>query len=307
VRDRIGRTRRAIYFDYNCLEGVPLQSQAIVEVPFDTFTMGAKENKPLTKRSRLLTEERRRSILELVNREGRAMISDLSKRFGVSAVTVRGDVDSLCKRNLLIRSHGGAIPLDRVVMDSPLEVKATRHHNEKARIGKCAAALVEPGQTVLLDSGTTTLEVARALIQNVPRGITVVTNSLAVASELTLASEINVIMIGGLLRHISQSFVGPQAQKTLSELHVDRFFLGVDGLDPGVGTFTPDVLEAELNATMIRVARRTTVVTDSSKIGRRSLTLIAPIDSIHQLVTDSSIRAEDRLALESRGIEVLVA
>ena len=233
------------------------------------------------------------------------MISDLVKRFGVSAVTARGDVDSLCERNLLMRSHGGAIPTDRMVVDSPLEVKATRHHDEKVSIGKYAATLVEPGQTVLLDSGTTTLEVARALMQSSPRGITMVTNSLAIASELTAASEINVIMEGGLLRHISQSFVGPQAQKMLSELHVDRFFLGVNGLEPEVGPFTPDVLEAELNATMITVARQTTVVADSSKIGRRSLTLIAPIAGIHQVVTDSSIRSEDREALEGRGIEVI--
>lgn len=256
---------------------------------------------------RLLTEERRRAILELVNREGRAMISDLSKRFGVSAVTVRGDVDSLCERDLLLRSHGGAIRSDRVVVDSPLAVKATRHHDEKVRIGKRAASLVEPRQTVLLDSGTTTLEVARSLIHASPRGITVVTNSVAIASELTTASEINVIMIGGLLRHISQSFVGPQAQRMLAELHVDRFFLGVDGLDPEAGAFTPDVLEAELNSSMIGVARHTTVVADSSKIGRRSLTLIAPIKRIHQLVTDSSIRPMDRQALESNGVEVIVA
>jgi DeoR family transcriptional regulator of aga operon len=130
---------------------------------------------------------------------------------------------------------------------------------------------------------------------------------VSIASELTAASEINVIMIGGLLRHIAQSFVGPQAQKMLSELHVDQFFLGVDGLDPEAGAFTPDVLEAELNATMIQVARRTTVVADSSKIGRRSLTLIAPIHRIHQLVTDSSLRPEDRESLERRGVKVFVA
>lgn len=256
---------------------------------------------------RLLTEERRRAILELVNREGRAMISDLSKRFGVSAVTVRGDVDSLCERDLLLRSHGGAIRSGRVVVDSPLSVKATRRHNEKVSIGKRAASLVEPRQTVLLDSGTTALEVARSLIQASPRGVTVVTNSMAVASELTTAPEINVIMIGGLLRHISQSFVGPQAQTMLAELHVDRLFLGVDGLDPEAGAFTPDILEAQLNAAMIGVSKYTTVVADSSKIGRRSLALIAPIERIQQLVTDSSIRPEDRAALEGNGVEVILA
>jgi DeoR family transcriptional regulator of aga operon len=114
-------------------------------------------------------------------------------------------------------------------------------------------------------------------------------------------------MIGGLLRHISQSFVGPQAQTMLAELHVDRLFLGVDGLDPEAGAFTPDVLEAELNAAMIGVSKHTTVVADSSKIGRRSLALIAPIERIHQLVTDSSIRPKDRAALEGNGVEVIVA
>jgi len=256
---------------------------------------------------RLLTEERRRAILELVNRDGRAMISDLSKQFGVSAVTARGDVDSLCERNLLMRSHGGAIPVDRVVVDSPLEVKATRHHDEKVRIGKFAATLVKPGQTVMLDSGTTTLEIARALMRNSPRGITIVTDSLAIASELSAASEINVIVVGGLLRHISQSLVGPQAQKMLAELHVDRLFLGVDGLEPDIGPFTPDILEAQLNATMIEVAKETTVVTDSSKIGRRSLTQISPIKNIDQLVTDSTIRPEDRKTLEENGVEVFIA
>jgi DeoR family transcriptional regulator of aga operon len=258
-------------------------------------------------RARLLTEERRRAILAIVDRQGSALISDLSKQFDVSAVTIRADINSLCERDLLIRSHGGAFRSTDVVLDSPLEVKATRHHEEKVRIGQAAAALVKEGDIVLLDSGTTTLEVARAIAARDLAGLTAITNALDIASELTQHPRISVIMIGGLLRRISRSFVGPQAERMLAGLHVDHLFLGVDGLDPNVGPSTPDVLEAESNAAMIRCARSVSVVTDASKIGQRSLCTIAPITAIHRIITDRSIRPEQKEILLSRGVEVLVA
>ncbi len=258
-------------------------------------------------RPRLLTEERRRAILDIVNRQGSAIITDLSRHFGVSAVTVRADINELCARNLLVRSHGGAIRRAVVALDSPLEIKAGLHHEEKVRIGRAAAALVSAGEIILLDSGTTTLELARALVQRKLPRLTVVTNALTIASELASVSEISLVMIGGVLRQISQSFVGPQAQKMLADLHVDHLFLGVDGLEPDVGPSTPDVLEAELNAAMIGIARQVTVVTDSSKIGRRSLSTIAPLSRVHRIVTDHGLRPEHRAAFESRGVQVVVA
>ena len=253
----------------------------------------------------MLTEERRRAILAMVDRQGSALISDLSKQFEVSAVTIRADINALCKRDLLIRSHGGAFRNSDLVPDSPLEVKASRHHEEKLRIGQAAAALVKEGEIILLDAGTTTLEVSRALMARNLSGLTVITDGLDIASGLSGNGRINVIMIGGLLRHISRSFVGPQAERMLAGLHVDHLFLGVDGLDPNLGPSTPDVLEAESNAAMIRIARQVTVVTDSSKIGRRSLCTIAPIDAVHRIITDRSIRAEHMEVLTSKGIEVI--
>src|SRR5689334_15489580 len=110
--------------------------------------------------TRLLTEERRRAILALVDRQGSALISDLSKQFDVSAVTIRADINALCEKDLLIRSHGGAFRSSDVVLDSPIEVKASQHHEEKVRIGKLAAGLVNEGEIVLFDSGTTTMEVS---------------------------------------------------------------------------------------------------------------------------------------------------
>jgi DeoR family transcriptional regulator of aga operon len=258
------------------------------------------------KKSRLLTEERRREVLEMINRQGRVVISDLSRHFKVSSVTVRADINALSKRDLLVRSHGGAIRQTDVAVDFPLDVKESQHHDEKVRIGQAAAALLQEGQTVLLDSGTTTLEVARAIRKRKLSRVTVVTNSLSAAWELSNVTDINLIMIGGVLRHISRSFAGPQAQKMIAELRVDHFFLGVDGIDPEVGPMTPDILEAELNAIMIRSAREVTVVTDSSKIGRSSLSLIAPIQSVHRIITDSGITPRHAEMLKVRGIQVVI-
>jgi DeoR family transcriptional regulator of aga operon len=254
---------------------------------------------------RLMTEERRRSILEIVNRQGSALISELSKQFGVSAVTIRADIKALCEKDLLVRSHGGAIRRAEVALDAPLEVKAGLHHREKVRIGNAAAALVKEGEIILLDSGTTTLETARALARRNLARLTVVTHALNIAWELASAKQISLIVIGGLLRQISHSMVGPQAQRMLADLHVDHFFLAVDGLEPEVGPSTPDILEAELNAAMIRQARQVTVLADSSKIGRRSLSTIAPITSISRLITDTGIRPEHRAIFEAKGVEVV--
>jgi DeoR family transcriptional regulator, aga operon transcriptional repressor len=256
-------------------------------------------------RPRLLAEERRRAVLEIINQEGRITISELTKRFGVSAVTARVDLAWLTKRGRVVRSHGGAARLTDPALDTPLEVKAPLYRAEKVRIGKAAAALIRSGQTILLDSGTTTLEVARALNQSNLQ-LTVITHALNIAAELSHSPQITLMMIGGELRRVSQSFVGPQAHNMLAKLHVDHFFLAVDGLDLEVGPCTPDVLEAELDAAMIRIAKQTTVVADASKIGRRSLTVIAPISSVHRIITDSGLSADHRAALEAKGLEVLV-
>lgn len=254
---------------------------------------------------RLLAEERRRAVLQVVNREGRITISDLTSRFGVSAVTARADLDVLTKAGRVLRSHGGAVRLAEPDFDAPLDVKGSLHHDEKMRIAEAAASLVRPRQIILLDSGTTCLELARALNQS-GINLTVVTHALNIASELSHSPQITLMMIGGVLRQISQSFVGPQAQTTLNKLRVDHLFLAVDGLDVEAGPSTPDVLEAELNATMIRIARQTTVVADSSKVGRASLTVIAPITSIHRVITDTGIAPDQTAALEAKGVEVIV-
>jgi DeoR family transcriptional regulator of aga operon len=260
---------------------------------------------PPSKHTRLLAEGRRRKILELVERTGQVTVHDVVKRFAVSAVTARSDLDALSSNGAMLRSHGGAVRYEPT-QDYPLKVKATIHRSEKARIGQAAAQLVKPGETIILDSGTTTAEVAKALIREKLKPLTVVTNALNIANELADAQEISLIMIGGLLRTVSYSFVGPQAETMLGDLHANQLFLAVDGLDITNGPFTADVLEAQLNGQMMGVSKVVTVVADSTKLGRRSLFRIGPIESVHRLITDTHAPEDLTEALRNKGIEVIL-
>jgi DeoR family transcriptional regulator of aga operon len=256
---------------------------------------------PTRSPTRLLVEERRRLILDLLDDQERATVEELVERFGVSAVTIRGDLDRLAAAGALVRSHGGA--LKRLESrDVPIAVKATLHHAEKVRIAQAAAALVRDRETIILDSGTTTAEVAKQLKTLEVDSLTVVTNGLNIAIELASLSNIRVIMLGGLLRQVSYSTVGPHAEQTLRGLYADRLFLGVDGLDVDGGLTTPDVLEAQLNALMIKVARETVTVADGSKFRRRSLSVIAPVTDVQRIITDD--KADPEIVATLRGLNV---
>jgi DeoR family transcriptional regulator of aga operon len=257
------------------------------------------------KQPRLLVEERRRRIMELLDAQERVTVEELVSRFGVSAVTVRGDLDALGGAGLLIRSHGGALKRDESADDVPIAVKETQHHAEKVRIGRAAAQLVRDGETIMLDSGTTTLEIARQIRAMRLSSLNVITNALNVAMELATAPFVRLIMIGGILRQMSYSLSGPHAEQTLRHLHADRLFLGVDGIHPEIGLMTPDVLEAQLNAIMIQVSRDVVVVADSSKFERRSLSVISKIDGVHKVITDTRVGEEMVAALRAHGVEVV--
>jgi DeoR family transcriptional regulator of aga operon len=256
--------------------------------------------------SRLLVEERHRKILDLVEKQKRVTVDELVRRFGVSAVTVRADLNALSRSGAVLRSHGGAVKRVGAHQDVPLNVKETLRHGEKVRIGHAAAQMIRENETVMLDSGTTTAEIARHIKFLKLKSLTVITNALNIAMELANLPHIRLIMIGGILRQMSYSLAGPHAEHTLKGLYADRLFLGVDGLDPEIGLFTPDVLEAQLNAVMIRVSREVVVVADSTKFGRRNLSVIAPIDTVHKVITDDKVPPEMVAALKARGVEVVI-
>jgi DeoR family transcriptional regulator of aga operon len=256
-------------------------------------------------RTRLLTEQRRRNLLDLVDQQGQVTVADMIHRFSISAVTVRSDLDALAKIGAVVRSHGGAIRRLEATQDYPLRAKETLHRNEKVRIGKAAAELIRSGETIILDSGTTTAEVARHIKKLKTQSLTVITNALNIATELADCGDITLIMIGGLLRPVSCSFVGPQAEAMMNEFHADRLFLAVDGFDLENGPSTPDVLEAQLNNVMISSAKEVNVVADFSKLGRRSVSKIGPLDRIDRLITDNRAVPEFTEGLRNKGIEVM--
>jgi DeoR family transcriptional regulator, aga operon transcriptional repressor len=253
---------------------------------------------------RLLVEERRRLIVDLVEQQGRATVEELATRFGTSTVTIRADLDALARSSAIARSHGGALPVAPATNDTPLNIKETRWHAQKLRIGQAAAKMIQDGETIILDSGSTTVEIARQIRQMKFESLTVITNALNIALELSGLPHIRVMMLGGLLRDTSYSLVGPDAEQALSKLSADKLFLGVDGLDPVVGVTTPDPLEASLNALMIRVSRETIAVFDASKLGQRSLSVITTVQHLHRAITDSSAEAKAVESLRGAGVEV---
>ena len=255
---------------------------------------------------RLLVEERRRLIVELVEQQGRATVEELATRFGTSTVTIRADLDALARSSAIARSHGGALPAAPATTDTPLNIKETRWHAQKLRIGQAAAKMIRDGETIILDSGSTTVEIARQIRQLKFESLTVITNALNIAMELSGLPQIRVMMLGGMLRQTSYSLVGPDAEQALAKLSADRLFLGVDGLDPEVGVTTPDPLEAALNALMIRVSRQTIAVLDASKLGQRSLSVITPVKNLDIVITDTSASAETVEALRAAGVQVVL-
>jgi DeoR family transcriptional regulator, aga operon transcriptional repressor len=258
----------------------------------------------VNKRGSILNEERHRAIVDFVNQNGRAVVRELAPRFGTSEITIRRDLEMLHERGLLYRTHGGALPIRAAAeSDRNLTERELQHPREKMRIAAAAARLVQKGQSIVLDSGSTTTAIARA-IRDLDQ-LTVITNAINIAAELA-DSRVDVILTGGLLRKNSFSLVGPLAEETLRHLKADMLFLGIDGFDTHHGLSTPNMLEAQLNRAMVDIVVRVIAVCDSSKFGRRSLASIVPVSRIHAVITDKQIPKSDLKALKDAKIEVIL-
>jgi DeoR family transcriptional regulator, aga operon transcriptional repressor len=250
----------------------------------------------------LLIEERRRRICDLLRAEGRVTVEALAARFGTSQVTIRTDLSTLQSAGALTRTHGGALNVPDA--DQSLDVKQLQHRAEKLRIGEAAVALIRDGETIVLDSGTTTAQIARRIRTLELKSINVITNALNIAALLIDVPSVRLIMPGGILRRESNSLSGPLAEAALATLQADRLYLGADGVDPQIGVMTPHLAEAQLNARMIGICRQVVVVADSSKFMRRNISLIARIEQLHMLITDRAAPAEAVEQLRQRGVEV---
>jgi len=252
----------------------------------------------------MLIDERRQHVLALIQRDGRALVGDLSDQLGISRITIRKDLEYLQSKGLIQRTHGGALaPQSGALFDPSLVEKEKLHQKEKQRVADAAVKLVTEGQCVILDSGTTTTAIARSL--RAFSRLTIITNAVNIAAELS-NTDFEVILTGGTLRKNSFSLVGPPAEDHLRDMHADILFLGVDGFDSTVGLTTPNVLESRVNRAMVRASQTVVAVCDSTKFGHISLARIVPTSDINIVITDAGLAPEYAQALEKSGIKVIL-
>lgn len=248
------------------------------------------------------------TILTALQQSGRVSVDALSEQLDVSVVTVRRDLDALEQKGLLRRTHGGAVSIEPLFYepfrrDRSFLAQVERAAEEKRRIGRAAAALISPGETIALTPGTTTTEVIRGLPMNY--NITVVTNTVNVAMELSKRKDVFVFVTGGHLHGEWFSLVGSPAIRALDNMLISTMFIGADGLDATWGASCFNADEAELNSTMMKLARRRVAVVDSGKIGVVANWRICHPSDLHVLVTDTNATDEMVAPFQKLGIEVV--
>jgi DeoR family transcriptional regulator, fructose operon transcriptional repressor len=250
----------------------------------------------------LFAEERKKKILDLLNNSGHIIVNQLAEKFEVSKATIRRDLQELEDRNLLVRSHGGAVPKETTNYEPSLKEKLNKYADQKDEIGKFAASLINEGDTIFLDAGSTTIMIIPHL--KVKR-LTIVTNSLSIVQKISIDSPYTLICLGGQLKQTTQAFVGPLAENMLQTLHVDKAFVGSNGIDLKFGITTPDPVEANLKSLMIRSANEAYIVSDYSKFHHTTFAKIADIGDITAIIVDSSIPQSDVEEFEQNGGKIL--
>lgn len=254
--------------------------------------------------ARIIAAQRRARIVDLVNRKGVLSVVELAHRMGSSLMTIRRDLSLLDAQGLLRRTHGGAVAL-AAPPDVPLRRRERLELQAKAGIGRAAAALVKPGETILLDAGTTVLAMARAL--RVLRNLTVVTNSVHVLAELWDRPGLRVLSLGGVVRSGAGSLTGPLAEKSLEEIRVDRAFLGATGITPRWEVSNSDLDLATLQRRILSVAAQSYLLVDHTKFGRTGLAIVGPVKAFTAVITDAHLATAVLKQLRKHVGRVLIA
>lgn len=252
--------------------------------------------------------ERRNTIVDLVNTHGSVLVLDLASTFGISEVTIRADLRLLEEKGLVTRFHGGAAKPGSNLAESEnqevvLEERYQLASDPKKRIAHAAAAMVEEGMTVILDSGSTTLLIAEALMRMA--NITVITNNLPAAFALSDNKDITLVVCGGTVRHKTHSMHGTIAERSLQGISADLMFVGADGIDTtnGITTFNEGY---SISGIMAATAHKVVAVLDASKFNRRGFNQVLPMAKINCVITDDSISKQDKAALDKTGVECLI-
>ena len=252
----------------------------------------------------MLAAERQARIAHLIARQKTVTVADLCKRFSVSDMTVRRDLQRLEDEGLLVRTHGGAVA-NVAEQDAAFGVREQSQPEEKEAIARVAASLVNPGETVILDAGTTTARLASHL--HGKSGLTVITTSLHVLRELGGDDQVTLIATGGTVRQATLSFVGSWAEEMLSRFHADVLFLAATAIDLERGLFNSNVHEIGVKQQMVRSARKVILLADHTKFDNQSMCKFAALDAVDCIVTDHQIAPEIPIALRDHDIEVRLA
>lgn len=237
----------------------------------------------------MLPRERKKHILQLLELHGKIDIVEISNELSVTPMTIRRDLDALEKEKKLIRTHGGAVLPHVLIYEQSYESKSGQAVEQKQRIALEANTLIKENMTILLDSGTTTLEIAKILKHR--ENITVITNDIKIAVEL-MDSKLNTIVVGGRLQNGVGALYGSLTELTLSEMHADVFFLGAHAVDSTLGVTTPSLEKAAVKKAMINAAEQTFLVADSSKFGRKAFSKVCELNMITQIITDQHVSQE---------------
>jgi DeoR family transcriptional regulator of aga operon len=248
--------------------------------------------------------DRQIQILQLLGRQQRLSVAEICAAFEVSQATARRDLESLAGQGKLQRVHGGAIALVQTPPEQPMLQRQNEQAEEKARIGQAAAALVRPKETIFLGSGTTVLEAARLLRGR--RELTVLTNSLPVVNALAGADGITIICLGGMLRESELSFIGHITEQALAEVRADKVFMGTRAISLEYGLTHEYLPETMTDRAILKAGKEIIVLADHTKFGRAATVRLAPLESIHTLITDNGTPLEFLETVQERGVGVIV-
>ena len=251
------------------------------------------------------TPERQRQILSLLKRQGRLSVAEIVAQFSISQATARRDLESLASKGQAQRVHGGVLSVEQAPPELPVLERKTEQAEEKARIGRAAAALVADKETVFLGSGTTVLEVARNLRDH--KDLTVITNSLPIVNILAGIQGMTVISLGGMLRESELSFIGHITEQALAEIRADTVIMGARGVSLEHGLTNDYLQETLTDRAIIKSGRQVMIVADHTKINRVAVAYLAPLESMHTFVTDANVDKKFAQVLKKQGIQVVIA
>ena len=250
----------------------------------------------------MFSMERQHIIEELIKQQTSVQVNGLAAQFNVSESTIRRDLQEMEINGLLVRTHGGAMEVSRLNYEMSFKEKEIENMGDKQRIGEIAAAMIQDGDTIILDSGTTTLEIAKRITA---KSITVITNSIDIALEISNKENIELIVAGGSLRNTTRAMVGPLAENVFKNFRVDKAFVGANGISIKDGFTTPNFLEAQIKKTILGVAKKGIIVADSSKFNKVCFSVIGELKAATTIITSESLEKEILNKFKEVGVDII--